>query len=302
MGTSFLVTAGERVCSCTVAGYMNLLITRPHEDAQRLATPLEELGYRIARAPLLTMRYCPPPVWPNWSDVQGLLFTSANGVRALAQALRRCAPWNIIQDLPTLAVGPHTAETLKEYDFSSVACANGEWRALVEHALSHFHIANGRLLHVTGIATAGHVGETLTAQGYLYERLPLYDMESALVLPAPIVRAFSQHRMDGVVLCSSRTARTFTSLIEEADLIGMMQYVTAWCLSPAIATEVSPLPLAAVRVATHPNLSSLIDLLSQAKAKSGCSGKIAANISKSDTTSPETLCAHERTPRDVRHY
>ena len=273
---------------------MNLLITRPYEDAQRLAAPLEKLGHRVTYAPLLVAHYCLPLTWPDWSNVQGLLFTSANGVRAFEHAFRHCTQWDIMQALPTLAVGPHTAETLKGYGFASVACANGGWRTLVECVPSHFYAAKGRLLHITGTETAGHVGDALTTQGYLYERLPIYDMVSAPVLPAPTVHDFSQHRIDGVILCSSRTAQIFTSLIERAELADIMHPVTAWCLSPAIAMHVSSLPLSAVRIATYPNLPSLIDLLSQANAK--------PRTSENSTTPLETLCTDKRTPHDVRHY
>lgn len=270
---------------------MNLLVTRPKEDAHRLAAPLQKLGFQVTCAPLLVAQYRPPPVWPDWSDVQGMLFSSAHGVRALHHTLGNHSHWETIQALSTMAVGPHTADTLKQYGFSSVTCANGDWRALVQHVSRHFQVQKGRLLHITGTARVGDMGGTLTAQGYSYHRLPVYDMPRVQDLPVSVIGDFSHQRLDGVTLCSSRTAHTFVSLVKKAGLVDAMEHMTAWCLSPAIATYLRPLPFACVRVASRPNLPSFIALFSQNNPE--------IHAPALNTGHPDTTCTSQRRPHNV---
>ena len=77
---------------------MRILITRPAEDGAEIAARLAELGHEGMVAPLLGPRYGDAAA-PDFTGVQAILATSANGVRALARVTRR-------RDLPGLPVAP----------------------------------------------------------------------------------------------------------------------------------------------------------------------------------------------------
>ena len=62
---------------------MHLLITRPGDDGARLADTLRQMGHDPILEPLLTIRNFDGPAL-DLADVQAILATSANGVRAIA--------------------------------------------------------------------------------------------------------------------------------------------------------------------------------------------------------------------------
>ncbi len=78
---------------------MRVLVTRPEEDASALAAALAARGFDALVEPMLSVAPAPgvtPPL--DLDGVQALLFTSANGVRALARLTER-------RDLPAFTVG-----------------------------------------------------------------------------------------------------------------------------------------------------------------------------------------------------
>ena len=117
MGISFLVTAEEGVCFCTVAGYMNLLITRPHEDAQRLGSPLEKLGYRVTCAPLLAVQYCPPPCGQTGRTFRDSCLPALTGYALLNRLFVRMCSGTLSEPCPHSRWGRTRKRLLRNADF-----------------------------------------------------------------------------------------------------------------------------------------------------------------------------------------
>ena len=121
---------------------MRVLVTRPLEDGQAIAGRLAALGHQTLLAPLLTTRFFDGPE-PDLADVQAILATSANGVRAF---VRR----SIRRDVPLFAVGPQTAEEARNAGFADVRDADGDARTLAAAAARWAAPDKGTLLHVAG--------------------------------------------------------------------------------------------------------------------------------------------------------
>src|SRR2546423_14567502 len=66
---------------------MRLLLTRPRDDAEPVADSLRSRGHEPFIAPLMEIRLLPGPKIPL-TGAQGLIATSANGIRALAARSR----------------------------------------------------------------------------------------------------------------------------------------------------------------------------------------------------------------------
>ena len=97
---------------------MKVLVTRPAEDGAEIAKRLAAMGHEALLAPLLRIEFLAgPPL--SLDDVQAILATSANGVRALA---RRTS----VRDLPLFAVGPQTAAAAQEAGFVRIRNAAGD--------------------------------------------------------------------------------------------------------------------------------------------------------------------------------
>src|SRR5688572_29455279 len=103
---------------------MRILVTRPREDAERLAEQLEAKGHAIVIEPIFTIE--PMPETPlDLDGVQALLLTSANGARAFGMRSPR-------RDLRVFAVGDATADAARALGFSDVESAGGDVADLVD--------------------------------------------------------------------------------------------------------------------------------------------------------------------------
>src|SRR5688572_627480 len=224
---------------------MRLLVTRPREDAETIAGLVKAAGHEAVIAPLMEVAISPGgPL--ELIDVQAILATSANGVRALVTRTAR-------RDLPLYAVGPQTAETAREAGFSRVHSADGDAGALIELISAQRDPAAGVLFHAAGRETAGRVQSALAARGFSVEATVLYEAVQVQHLPETVATKLKARALDGVLLFSPRSARIFTGLVEQADLSDTLAPLTAYCISVATAAALGSTRFARVAVAGAPN-------------------------------------------------
>jgi uroporphyrinogen-III synthase len=84
---------------------VNVIVTRPRDQAGPLVARLEELGHDVVECPLIEIEPLDDPV--EVAGYDWLIVTSPNGARELARRARPPLP-------KVAAVGPGTAETLRE--------------------------------------------------------------------------------------------------------------------------------------------------------------------------------------------
>ncbi len=234
---------------------VRLLVTRPREDAETFAAALRLRGHKVVIAPLLNLRF--ETTKPIALDrVQGIIATSANGIRSFAGRSPE-------RNLPVYAVGPQTAETARVAGFANVIGAHGDSAALAAKIAECADPARGNLLHVAGADTAGRVRETLEARGFLVDTVILYTAAPVDTLPAEADACLRCDALDGVLLFSPRSASTFAALVARAGLTSHCEKLTAFCISAATAAALSPLRFARIFVAASPNQGAMLDMLPQ---------------------------------------
>lgn len=239
---------------------MRLLITRPLEDALPLAEILSAGGIDSLIEPLLTVASIPgPPL--DLAGVQALLATSANGVRAFAERQPQ-------RDLTVLAVGDATARTARSLGFARVESAGGDVDSLAALVRRRCVPAAGRLLHVAGTAIAGDLAKALATDGFAVQRVVLYETRPAPALSAATIAVLREHRLDGVVLYSPRTARTLAGLIEAAGIGDSCRHLTAFCISAAVAEAIGGLPWRRIARAATPDQPALLAAIRAAAVRS----------------------------------
>ena len=232
---------------------MRVLVTRPEEDARRLAGMLAGQGIGVVCAPLLDIVYTADDAL-DLDGAQAVLLTSANGVRALAARTAR-------RDLPALCVGDATAREARDAGFRDVRSAEGDVDDLARLVLRDLRPDGGALVHPAGSRVAGDLGGALARAGFAYRRAVLYAAHKAESLPAQARDALVDGGLDGVLLYSPRTAQAFVRLVTDAGLTDRLGGVTAYCLSDAVARALDGLNWAAVRVADRPEQDALLALL-----------------------------------------
>ena len=227
---------------------MRILVTRPLEDGMEIAARLAERGHQALLAPLLAPRFQDGPE-PDLGDVQAILATSANGVRALSRRTAR-------RDLPIFAVGPQTADEARKAGFTQVRSADGDAKALAD-ATMRWASRDAPLLHVCAEDAPGTLAEILASEGFKIRRCALYAIKPAAHLSSEAKAALQDGALDAVMFFSPRTARIFGALADGLPT----DRITALCISPATAQALSPMTFARLVVAERPNQHSMLMLV-----------------------------------------
>jgi len=232
---------------------MRVLVTRPHEDSQRLIPILAARGIEVVMAPLLDIVYEQGPAL-NLAGVQAVLFTSANGVRAFSHRAKDRA-------LPVLCVGDASRIEALAAGFTDVKSANGDVQALADLVKAEVNPDGGVLLHPAGTNVAGDLAGQVQAAGFTYRREALYRAQKMKTFPAGASRALAAGQVEGVLLYSPRTAAVFAGLVQDAGLESVLARMTAYCLSASVADKLSSLQWATVKIAAQPHQDALLVLL-----------------------------------------
>ncbi len=233
-----------------------VLITRPIDDAAPLIEALRARAVDAMVEPLMTIQSTDEPL-PPLDGLQGLLFTSANGVRAFAARTDR-------RDLRAYAVGEATAAAARRAGFTEVDVAGGDSDALAQLVIAEADPAGGKLIHVAGTQIAGNLSEQLSTAGFTVERAVLYDALSAHSLSPETVEALTSARLDSVMLFSPRSAEIFMTLADASDLGTGLSAVSAVCLSQAVADRLPRDRFRTIVIAAKPDQSSMLDALDRA--------------------------------------
>lgn len=240
---------------------MKVLITRPTEDAEILASALAARGIETMIEPLLAIRplaEAAGPLSAALDDVQAVLFTSANGVRCFARLSPR-------RDMKALAVGDATADAARKEGFDRVHSAGGDVDDLAELALRELDPIEGHVVHGAGSSVAGDLAGRLRLEGFEVRLLALYEATPAEKLSDATLGAMERKEIDAALFFSPRTAESFVTLAKGAGVAGACAGIQAVALSEAVASALSPLSWRAVRVAQSPTQHDLLAALPSAE-------------------------------------
>lgn len=220
-----------------------LLLTRPEPAARRVVDQLQQAGARFhpILSPLIGIEITGP--LPDMDDARGVIFTSANGVRAYGELGGR-------RDLVAYTVGAKTAQAAR--DLGMVAqSADGNAETLI--AWLKDRRPDGPLVHVRGRFSRGDVAGRLSAAGIATRAAIVYDQPE--IAPSADARAALGGNLPVVVpLYSPRSAALLGKMQIKAPLL-----VAA--LSEAVANAASALHITELRIAPRPDSGALLPLV-----------------------------------------
>ncbi|HEY7989926.1 MAG TPA: uroporphyrinogen-III synthase [Stellaceae bacterium] len=241
---------------------MKALVTRPRDDAATVAAALTARGIEPILAPLLHIE--PEPdgtarLGGALAGVQALLFTSANGVRAFAQASHRF-------ELPAYCVGEASAAAARIAGFRAVASADGNVADLAELAAARLAPGNGALLHVAASVVAGDLAGALETKDFTVRRVALYRAVEAKRFPDEIAALLRAGEVALALFFSPRTAELFVRLARAAGLTEHCGKMIAICLSQNVAAALEGVRWRRIAVARAPTLDALLAVLDETMA------------------------------------
>jgi uroporphyrinogen-III synthase len=234
-----------------------ILLTRPADEGAAFARDIGARwpgAFRIVEAPMTRIVRETAPV--ALDGIQALLFTSANGVRALAGVTAR-------RDLPALCVGPGTAAAARAAGFAAES-ADGDAGALAALAAASWQPGAGAFLHVRGRQTAGDLAGALMAEGIEVAEVVLYDARP-VAAPEPFARArLEAGTIRAALFFSPRAAGIFASFAEDAAAEGRgwsLRHMAVLAIAAAAAEPLAGLGFARTEIAARPEAGAMLDLL-----------------------------------------
>lgn len=240
---------------------MRVLVTRPEPDASEQARKLAGLGICALIEPLLKIEFLEPQNLSaaQLGAAQGLIATSRNALRALEQL----PAFEAARAQPLLAVGMATAGLAGDMGFSQVHEGPGRAEDLVHVAREAFDPGSGRLIHLAGKDLAFDLKGALEAEGYEIDAAVLYRAHPREELSGSLMSAIELETLDGVILMSPRTAKTYLRLIAAAGLDEAAARYAHFCLSQAVADAAAGLAHARYLVANRPREDDLLALVAE---------------------------------------
>jgi uroporphyrinogen-III synthase len=241
---------------------MRVLVTRPEPDASHEAEALVARGHEGVLSPLLVIEEV-KDVALDLAGAGALIVTSRNALRALSRHPALAAA----RKLPLFAVGEATGRAARELGFGKVIEGPGTGAGLAESIASKAEPGRGRLVHLAGETLAFDLKSALEARGFAVSQPVLYRAVPATELAPEALSRIRDGTLDGVILLSPRTAKTFLALLERYGAVTQGMRPVCYCLSEAVAEVLAPLGFR-VRVAAHKREEDVLALLDSEAASS----------------------------------
>ncbi len=239
---------------------MRIIITRPAEDAVRMAEELRRLGHAPDIHPLIEIAHLPIPA-DALDGVSALIATSRNALRSLGRSemltpALRC---------PIFCVGEATAAEARRLGFADIRTGPGTAKDLPPIITQAPEARAGRLLYLAGDHLAFDLEAALAADGVEILRTIAYEARELSPASAAALAAKLRAGVDGVILMSPRTALIFASVFATAAAGEKRCATTCYCLSEAVAAPLRDIAGLTCRVARAPVEAEVLALTARAR-------------------------------------
>ena len=238
-----------------------VLVTRPIDQAEELATPLRDLGATVLVQPAIQIG--PPQDWAevdaaigSLADQDFVIFCSRNGVQYfLDRVLELGHDMRIFAGVQLASVGKQTAAALADFHLLADLIPN-DFRAesLVDELSGR--VAGKRVILVRASRGRDILEESLTQAGADVTQVVAYSHTDVTTPDAKILQAAQQGRIDWITLTSSATAESVHRMLGES-----MKQAKIASLSPITSQTVRDLGCTVTCEADPYTMESLVQSL-----------------------------------------
>ena len=228
-----------------------LILTRPLRQSEAFAAAVAEAmpgRFAVLVSPLIQI--APAAGALDLGNLQGIVFTSANGVEQFASR----SPERV---LVAYCVGEMTAAAAQAAGFEALS-ADGDVNDLAALVIAANRPGAGAFLHVRGRHAAGDLVGSLTAAGVAARAAEIYD-QTPLPLAGPARTLLAEGGPAVLALFSPRSARLFAAQARDAGW--PLARVTAVSIAAAADAGLDGLGLGRRVVAETPGRAGMVAAL-----------------------------------------
>jgi uroporphyrinogen-III synthase len=239
-----------------------VLVTRPREEAEELAEPLERRGATVLRAPAIELGPAPSEDLDRAArDLSSgrygwAVFTSKAGVEAL---LSRMTP-DMGVSAKVAAVGERTAEALREFGIQADLVPKTFTTTALGRA---FPRGSGPVLLARADIAPDGLEAALAAKGWTPVRVDAYRTSLVRSLPDAVREALAAGQVDAVTFTSVSTVGGFLSAAGDV-LRSREPPLRAVCIGPVTAEAARAAGFAVAAVAQPHTIEGLVRAVERA--------------------------------------
>ena len=201
---------------------MHILLTRPLEDSQELILRFQKLGHEISHMPLVKIEKKNHENL-NFSDYNGIIFTSSNSIKFLDIKL-------IDKKINCFCVGSKTEKKARASGFLNVFSADGNVRNLKEIILQNYNSSDGKLLYVSGEQISINLDQELISEGYLVKRIINYVAQAEEKINQDFIEKLKLKIPEIVFVYSQNSAINFLNIIKNYQLVDLWMDTNLMCI------------------------------------------------------------------------
>lgn len=231
----------------------SVLLTRPEGDSYEIAQEIESLNYHVICEPFLKVIYDQVTL-PDFKGYAGVIFTSANAVRAISKQI-------INFDIPVFCVGTQTYQTAVQAGFENAYNADGAVEDLV--TLVREHTSTKPYLYIRGRDVSKDLKILMT--DVQIEEVIAYHTDKVEEISPLTRQVIMRGEMGDILFFSKRTAEAFVDWVkndpQSASIAAALKHTRALCLGRPMVQSLSVITWKDIQVADQPTRPSIINLL-----------------------------------------
>jgi uroporphyrinogen-III synthase len=223
---------------------MEVLVTRPNDEALELAKAIKEMGHSPIIAPLFQVTKLKNINDESLKHYQAIIITSRNALKSI----------NNLKDkkIPLLVVGEKSNEVAKSLGFVNAIFAGRNSKELKEYIHNY-----QRLLYLSG----ADITEDFSALGKKITREIVYNAEKVKEVPEEFFKFLKNKDEKIALFFSQRSAIAFLNIIKGNNLENLCHNITVISLSDKISECFQGVALNANISAAEPTLENILETL-----------------------------------------
>jgi len=230
-----------------------IIVMARADGGAEIEEAITALGFDPLVEPILSIQYTEGDA-PEIKEETPLIFTSANGVRALAHKTD-------IRANKVYAVGRNTADEARQAGFDNIENAEGAVEDLAALLLEPLRTSLIPALYVRGEEISHDLAANLAKNGVSIDQWIGYKAIPAQNLSIRLLKKLDNREIEAIMFFSSRGGQIFAELAEQYDRISRMRTIRALCISEAVLQSVSVLPFRDAVISDTPDRYGMMKLL-----------------------------------------